>query len=420
MVDTKVLVTGATGFIAGHCIGELLAHGYAVRGSVRNLATADVGHLRALAQRTGGSLELVEARLDADTGWAEAVDGCTYVWHVASPNPPALPKDEDELIRPAVDGTLRVLRAAAASGTVRRVVLTSSIDAIRHGHDGPDRVRTEADWSNVDRSGPYPRSKVYAERAAWEFVRDQGLELVTINPGLVLGPLQYRQRTTSIEVIRLLLAHKLPAVPRLGFAVVDVRDIAVAHRLATEIPEAAGNRYICAGEQTWMGEIAAILAAEFGPRGYRIPTRPMPYWLMWTIARLDRTVRLALGLVGVPALVSAGKAERELGWTTRPARESIVDAADSLLRHGVVPRRGADAHGSAAPAPSASAGRAEAILERCRTSSPLVRGPRAAAGHVRGWSCWWSRQRWPARSASGAGRRRRSLARRPRSRRPPR
>lgn len=341
VADMKVLVTGATGFIAGYCIQELLTHGYAVRGTVRNLATADgngaTAHLHALAQRTGGLLELVEARLDADAGWAEAVDGCTYVWHLASPNPPAAPKDEDELIRPAVEGTLRVLRAAAASGTVRRVVLTSSIDAIRHGHDRADHdVYTEADWSDPDRSDAYPKSKVYAERAAWDFVRDGRLELVTINPGLVLGPLLRAERTTSVEVIRLLLARQIPAVPRLGFAVVDVRDVAVAHRLAMEIPEAAGNRYICAGEHMWLGEIAAVLAAEFAPRGYRIPSRPLPYWLMWTVARFDRTVRLGLRLYGLPASVSADRAKRELGWTTRPARESIVDTAESLLRLGVV------------------------------------------------------------------------------------
>lgn len=345
MADTKVLVTGATGFIAGHCIQELLTHGYAVRGSVRDLERAEVAHLHAIAQRTGGSLELVQARLDAETGWAEAVDGCTFVWHVASPVPPNVPKDEDEVIRPAVDGTLRVLRAAVASGTVRRVVLTSSTDAITAGHDRADtRVRTEADWSDVDRSGPYPKSKAYAERAAWDFVRDQPLELVTINPGLVLGPLLHAERTLSIEVIRQLLAHEMPAVPRIGFAVVDVRDIATAHRLAMEIPEAAGNRYICAGERLWMGGIAADLAAEFGPRGYRIPTRPLPYPLMWTIARFDKTIRLALTLVGVLPLVSADKAKQELGWTARPARESIVDTAESLLRYGVVRRRAADNH----------------------------------------------------------------------------
>jgi dihydroflavonol-4-reductase len=344
MGETKVLVTGATGFIAGHCIAELLAHGYAVRATVRDPATAQVAHLRAAADRTAGSLELVEARLDADAGWAAAVDGCDYVWHVASPNPPAAPRHEDELIRPAVDGTLRVLRAAAATGTVRRVVLTSSIDAIIRGHARTDqRVRTEADWSDPARSAPYPKSKVHAERAAWDFVRDRQLELVTINPGLVLGPLLRPERTTSVEVIRLLLTRAFPAVPRLGFAVTDARDIAVAHRLAMEVPEAAGNRYICAGEHRWLGEIATLLAAEFGPRGFRVPTRPMPYWLTWAAARVDRTLRLALDYVDVPALVSADKAARELNWTARPAKESILDAAESLLRHGVV--RGAAAVG---------------------------------------------------------------------------
>ena len=343
MTTTKVLVTGGTGFIAGHCIEELLAHGYAVRGTVRDIANADVGHLLAIAERTGGSLEFVEARLDSDTGWAEAVEDCSNVWHVASPNPPTVPKNEDEVIRPAVDGTLRVLRAAAASGTVRRVVLTSSIDAITHGHrDIGASLLTESDWSEVDRCGPYPKSKVYAERAAWDFVKDRSLELVTINPGLVLGPLLHRERNTSVEVVRRLLGREMPAVPQLGFALVDVRDVAIAHRLAMEIPEAAGNRYICAGGNMWMTEMAMLLKAEFGPRGYRIPTRPMPYWLMWSIARFDKSIRLALGYVGVQALVSAEKAERELAWTTRPARESLLDTAESLLRYGVVEKRGKD------------------------------------------------------------------------------
>lgn len=341
MSDTTVLVTGATGFIAGHCIEELLTHGYAVRGTVRDPATADVAHLHALAQRTGGSLELVAARLDDDAGWAEAVDGCTYVWHVASPNPPAVPEDAGDLIRPAVDGTLRVLRAAAASTTVRRVVLTSSTDAITHGH--PDsRVHTEADWSDPDRSGPYPRSKLYAERAAWDFVADHALELVTMNPGLVLGPVQHAHRTTSMEVIRKLLSREMPAVPHIGFSVVDVRDVAIAHRLAMETSEAAGNRYILAGEHLWMGDMAAVLAAEFVPRGYQVPTRRLPYWLMWMIARFDKAIGLALSLVGQQQLVTAGKAVAELGWGTRPAPQSITDSAESLLHYGVVGRSHAD------------------------------------------------------------------------------
>ena len=340
MAETKVLVTGATGFLAGHCIEELLSHGYAVRGTVRNAATANVTHLHTIARRTGGSLEFAEASLDDDAGWAKAVDGCAYVWHLASPVPAKLPKDEAELIRPAVDGTIRMLRAASDSGTVRRVVMTSSTDAIVHGHPQTDRVRTETDWSDPGRLAPYPKSKLHAEQAAWDFAANHGLELVTINPGLVLGPLQHREQNTSLEVVRLLLARKLPAVPRLSFAVVDARDIAAAHRLAMETPQAAGNRYICAGPAMWMGDIAAVLDAAFGPRGYRIPTRTLPYWLMWANARFDKTVRLALSYYGVPVLVSADKARHELGWAPRPASQSIIAAAESMIHYGIVPRRG--------------------------------------------------------------------------------
>ncbi len=242
-----------------------------------------------------------------------------------------------------MDGTRRVLRAAARSGTVRRVVMTSSTDAIVHGHADPDRVRTEADWSVPDRLAPYPTSKMRAERVAWDFAADHPLELVTINPGLVLGPLQRRQQATSMEVIRLLLGRQLPAVPRLSFAVVDVRDIAVAHRLAMETPAAAGNRYICANPALWMGDIAAVLDTAFGPHGYRVPTRTLPYWLMWASARFDKMIRLALSYYGVPVLVSADKARHELGWAPRPASESITAAGDSLIRYGIVPGRPAAA-----------------------------------------------------------------------------
>jgi nucleoside-diphosphate-sugar epimerase len=338
----KVLVTGATGFIAGHCVAELLGHGYAVRGTVRDLRTADVAHLRALATRTGGSLELVPATLDSDEGWAAAVDGCAYVWHVASPNPASVPRDENDLIRPAVDGTLRVLRAAAAAG-VRRVVLTSSIDAITHGHEhGDGRSFTEADWTEVDGAAPYPRSKFYAERAAWEFVAEQPLELVAVNPGLVLGPLPRAQRSTSVEVVRRILARSDPALPQLGFNVVDVRDLAVLHRLAMQNPAAAGNRYIATSEFLWMAEMAGILREHYGPRGYRITTRRLPYWLMWTIARFDPTIKLALNYVGIRALAPSHKARRELGWDPRPGADSVLACAESLLEHGIVARSRTD------------------------------------------------------------------------------
>lgn len=344
--DSLVLVTGASGFIAGHCVRELLEHGYRVRGTVRNLnAPEKTAHLRTLAERTGGSLDLVEADLGSDAGWKDAVAGCTYVQHVASPFPPAAPRDEMDLIRPAVDGTKRVLSACAESGTVKRVVLTSSVAAVASGHDpGERKVRTEADWSNPDRSPPYPKSKTLAERAAWAFVQtlppNRRFELAVINPGFVLGPVMNDDAGTSNEVIRKLLRREMPACPHIGFAPVDVRDIAIAHRLAMEQPHAAGNRYICAGDHVWIEDMAKVLAAEFNPQGYRVPTGRLPYWLMWIIARFDKTVRLALDYVDREEAVSSAKAQRELGWSMRPLHESVVDTGHSLIAHGIVPARG--------------------------------------------------------------------------------
>jgi nucleoside-diphosphate-sugar epimerase len=321
----RVLVTGASGFVAGHCVTELADHEYAVRGTIRRPGSA--AHLSNIA-------ELVMVDLESDDGWADAVAGCTYVLHVASPFPLEDPADEDELVRPAVQGTLRVLRASARSGTVERVVLTSSVAAIRPGHPETMTV-TEDDWAVVDDSDPYEKSKTLAERAAWDFVRSDGrLELVVINPGLVLGPVQQPAVSTSLEPIRRLLARDLPGVPRLGWATVDVRDLAVAHRVAMELPGAAGNRYICAGQHVWMHDMAKILATE-----YRVPTRPIPRWLMWTVARFDPSVRAALDSLDRRELVSAAKARRELGWSTRPLDETLLDTARSLIDQHLVAAR---------------------------------------------------------------------------------
>lgn len=334
----RVLVTGATGFVAGHCVQELLDHGYTVRATVRDpSATAKLAHLRAL-----GDVEFVAADLTSDDGWAAAMAGCTYVLHVASPFPSTQPDDENDLIRPAVDGTLRVLRAAAASGTVRRVVMTSSAAAINAGHDRNDTARrTEADWSNVDASPAYQKSKTLAERAAWDFVAaDPRIELVVINPGFILGPVQRAATGTSVEIVRRMLAGALPGLPEMSWAVVDVRDLAVAHRLAMEVPGAAGNRYICADdEETTLQDMGHLLADEFGPRGFRVPTRTIPYWVLWLAARFDGSIRLALYFVGRHELLSNAKARRELGWTRRPVRETVLDTATSLIEHDIVTPR---------------------------------------------------------------------------------
>ncbi|WP_036510288.1 SDR family oxidoreductase [Nocardia aobensis] len=323
-----VLVTGASGFVAGHVIQELLGRGYRVRGTVRSVERA--------AQVAGvlPGIELVEAALESDHGWAEAVEACRFVVHTASPFPPAAPQCEDELVRPAVDGTLRVLRAAAAAG-VQRVVITSSMAAVGAGNRG--QVLTEADWSDIAVCEPYEKSKTLAERAAWDFAAEHPeIEVAVINPGMVIGPVLRPEAGTSVGGIRALLAGGMPGVPRLNFAPVDVRDLAVAHRLAMETPAAAGNRYICAGDQISLPGMARILAQR-----YRVPTRVLPDWLVRLSARFDADARTAVRYLGREERPTSAKAERELHWHMRPTADSLFDTAASLIEFGLVADPGA-------------------------------------------------------------------------------
>jgi dihydroflavonol-4-reductase len=342
----RVLVTGASGYIGGHCVVDLLRRGYRVRGTVRSLAKR--GSVERLADLVPGSkqrLEIVEADLSDDQGWPQAVRDCTYVLHVASPFPPNVPAEEMEVIAPAVDGTKRVLGAAAATrGAVKRVVLTSSVAAVAYGRkDAADKVFTEDDWSIVEHCDPYQKSKTLAERFAWDYVRalpaEQRFDLAVINPGFVLGPLLDPDVQTSSELVKRLLRRELPGCPQLGFAVVDVRDVATMHRLAMETPDAAGMRFICAGDHYWVRDIARVLAEEFAAFGYRVPTRTIPYWLLWVVGRFDPTVRMTLGYIGRRELVSHERAHNILGWSPRPLRETLVDMGHSLIEQGVVPRK---------------------------------------------------------------------------------
>jgi nucleoside-diphosphate-sugar epimerase len=334
MGDGRVLVTGVTGYIAGHCVRELLAHGYDVRGTVRDLA-ADVSHLAPFTgSGAGGSFELARARLESDEGWDQAAEGCDYLWHLAAPVPAGRPGREEEFLRPIVDGTRRALAAAARAG-VRRVVYTSSIEAVIHNRATAHRVRTEQDWSDPAECGVYARAKLQAERAAWDLAAEHGLELVTLLPGGVNGPLLRYDRPTTGDVPRWMLSGKMPVVPKVDIDVTDVRDLAVAHRLATEVPAAAGNRYICASEPVRLGEIAAILAAEYGPRGFPVSTRPLPSWVLRALSHVSADMRLISSLAG-PKRVSSEKARTELGWTQRPVRDSIIDNAEDLIAHGIV------------------------------------------------------------------------------------
>jgi dihydroflavonol-4-reductase len=335
----RVLVTGATGFVAGHCIVDLLARGYDVRGTVRSLAAADLGHLRPAIDQAGGRFDAAEATLDADRGWAEAADGCDYVLHVASPIPFKAPRHEDELIRPAVDGTTRVLMAAAKAG-VKRVVCTSSLDVITRNRATAARQRTEADWSDPAQCNAYAKSKLLAEQAAWELAADHGLELAVLHPGAIIGPPLQVKRDSSADIVRRMLAGEMPAVPPLHLAFTDVRDLAAAHRLALEVPAAAGNRYICANGQLPMTGIAEILKQAYGPRGYKIATRPLPAWIVRAAAPFNGEAKLGAEMLGIAHDVTSAKAERELGWAPRPVRASVLDTAESLISAGIVrPRK---------------------------------------------------------------------------------
>lgn len=331
-----VAVTGASGYIALHVIAELRRRGYPVRASLRTMPRADA--IRQALSGQGGDeapLDFFEADLQSDEGWSELVAGCRFVHHVASPLPLREPKDENELIRPAREGALRVLRAAAGEG-VERVVLTSSIAAISQDrNDG--RPYTEDDWSDPEADiGAYPKSKTLAEKAAWEFIaglpEDGRMELATINPSLVIGPLLDPDGSTSVEAVRKLMAREVPGLPRLGFSFVDVRDVALAHVAAMTAPAAAGRRYICSNEFLWMADMARLLSDA----GHKVPTRRLPDWLVHIVALFDPTVRMVIPQLGSKSTFDTSRIRDELQWQPRPLPDSILATADSLKGHGVV------------------------------------------------------------------------------------
>jgi dihydroflavonol-4-reductase len=336
-----VLVTGGSGYIAGYCIARLIADGWRVRTTVRNLARADDVRATIGAIAPGAAaIEFAAADLNADAGWAEAVAGADYVLHVASPVPAVDPKSDDELVRPARDGALRVLNASRDAG-VKRVVMTSSIFAIIYGRGEREAPFTEADWTdetNLEDTSPYDRAKTIAERAAWAWLKAEGgaLELTTVNPAVVLGPVLGADFSTSLEIVKKLLDGSAPALPRFGFSLVDVGDIAALQALAMTSPAAVGERFIGSGDFYWMKDIAKILRDGLGDKARKVPTLVAPDFVVRGVAVFDPVVRARLYELGKRRVVSSEKARRVLGWTTRPAAETIIDAAKSLQALGFV------------------------------------------------------------------------------------
>jgi dihydroflavonol-4-reductase len=342
-MNETVAVTGATGYIARHVIVQLLDAGYTVRGTARSassLAKLKTDLMPRLHDEASiERLSIVAADLLSDTGWAEAVAGCAYVHHVASPIPSSPPKDDNELVTPAKEGTLRVLRASLDAG-VARVIVTSSLAAVLYGVDR-NKTFTDADWSNpLDaRIGAYEKSKTIAERAGWDFIASMpsgAMTLTTINPGGVLGPMCGDAMSTSNELVKKLMERAFPACPDLTYSMVDVRDVAEAHVRAMTAPEAAGQRYLCGIENHSMRDIAAILDAHYSSKGYKIPTGKLPNVMLKLVAKFDKTVALALNDLSRPHHIDNAKVTALLGRPLRGLEEMTLAMAESLIEYSLV------------------------------------------------------------------------------------
>jgi dihydroflavonol-4-reductase len=338
---STVLVTGGSGFIGSHAILQLLAAGHRVRTTVRTLAREP--QVRALLREGGADpgerLSLIAADLEHDANWSEAVGGCEYVLHVASPFPAGAPQHEDELIVPAREGALRVLRAARAAG-VKRVVLTSSFAAIGYGHPARTAPFDERDWTDTSaRLSAYVKSKTVAERAAWDFIAREGgaLELAVVNPAAVFGPVLGADYSTSILILKTMLDGAMPGLPRLYFGVVDVRDVADLHLRAMTHPAARGERFIAVGGDCMsLAGIAQVLKARLGVVAARVSTRELPDWLVRIAALRNRAAREVLPELGKVKNATNAKARQLLGWAPRSNEEAIVAAAESLERLGLL------------------------------------------------------------------------------------
>lgn len=350
--NAKVLVTGVTGYVGAHVAQQLLLHGYKVRGTVRDASNEE--KLNKLKQQiTDGlpdnlpELEFVEADLLKDESWPPAVAGCQYVAHVASPFPLQIPNDPDVIIKPAVEGTLSVLRAAAADGNVKRVALTSSLAAVHDvktldGKD-PDKVYNEDDWVDPEQVEPYSQSKILAEKAAHKFIdelpQEEGkkkLELVVICPSYVLGPLLTDQVSSSVLGIKRLLDKSTPAVPKFNLAICDVRDVALAHVKSFESSEHVGKRYLIVSDCKWMKDVARVVQKEFKPLGYYVPTMTVPNALVWLGSYIDKSTCLLVPRLDKEFKLDNRRMVEELKITPTDVEKTLIDTAHSLIDKGII------------------------------------------------------------------------------------
>lgn len=342
-MQKTVLLTGASGYIAKHIALQLLEAGYTVRGTVRDLSRgAEVmAAVRPhLSDPTNLETRLTFVPLDLldDDGWAAAMTGVDVLMHTASPFPMVQPKDENDLIRPAVDGALRALRAANAAG-VRRVIMTSSIAAIS-GSPLPlgDTSYDETNWTNPEEPDitAYSKSKTLAEKAAWDFVRDEApdMQLTVVNPGFVVGAPLDDRFGTSLAVIARLLRGKDPMLPQLGFTVVDVLDVAEVHVAVIDRPETTGQRIMAVDRFMWFSDMAkAIKAAN---PGRRVVTRVAPDMVIRFLGVFDPAIRSIIPSLGRQEKIDNGRARATLGRGMRQAHKGVISAAQYLIDNKLV------------------------------------------------------------------------------------
>jgi nucleoside-diphosphate-sugar epimerase len=339
---SRVLVTGGSGFVGSHTILQLLAAGHQVRTTVRDLKReVDVrAMLEVGGAEPGDRLSFVAADLESDAGWPQAVAGCDFVLHVASPFPLENPQHEDELIVPAREGALRVLRASRDAG-VKRVVMTSSFAAIGYGHANNTVPFNEADWTDISGSDvqPYMKSKTLAEHAAWDFIAREGgaLEFSVVNPVGIFGPVLGADVSSSIGIVQRMMDGGMPGAPKIHFGIVDVRDVADLHLRAMTHPAASGGRFLAAaGDSVSLHDVARMLRAGMGARARRVPRFQLPNWLVRLAARRDPSLRPAVPQLGKVRNASSEKARRLLGWAPRRSEEAIIATAESLVRLGLL------------------------------------------------------------------------------------
>ncbi len=332
------LVTGGTGYIGGEVIDQLLARGWDIHTTVRDAAKSEP-RLRARWPDAGDRLTVFTADLLDDAGWAQANAGCDAVAHVASPFPLGVPKDDDELVRPAREGTLRALRFAHAAG-IERFVQTSSSAAIAYGH-GDATHFDESDWTNLDADPPaYIKSKTIAERAARDWVAQNAPEMVfcSINPVGVFGPVASDDLSTSVAMLKKVMDGSIPLAPNMGVGVVDVRDVAKLHVMALEAPAAQvrDERFAASARFMWISEMADALRDRAPELATKAPTRRMPDFLVHLLALFMPEMRQISGQLGKVRDVSGAHAAKTFGFDYISGAQSVEDTARSLAAHGIV------------------------------------------------------------------------------------